>query len=88
MSTQSLLPAAAVVLEDVEAVLAAKTPWESHVYAQRTLESGVVVEAWYLAMFFLRRWSFEVADRARQEFKIARDGSRANPIERQSSPEA
>jgi hypothetical protein len=67
MSTQSLLPAAAAVLEDVEAVLAAKTPWESHVYAQRTLESGVVVEAWYLAMFFLRRWSFEVADRARQE---------------------
>jgi len=70
MSTRPIVPAAAVVLEDVEAILATKTPWEASVYAQRTLESGAVVEAWYLAMFFLRRWSLEVADHARRKIML------------------
>jgi hypothetical protein len=76
MSTRHLLPAAAVVRDDVEAILAAKTPWEARVYAQRTLGSGPVVEAWYLAMFFLRRWSLEVADHARR--KIVHSGENQN----------
>lgn len=57
MARRSLMPTLAALRADVARLRAKDVSWEAAVPAPKTLPSGEVVEAWYLAGLFLRQWA-------------------------------
>lgn len=51
------MPALSALRDDVARLRAEQVSWEAAVPAPKTLPSGELVEAWYLAGLFLRQWA-------------------------------
>jgi hypothetical protein len=57
MARRSLLPALSALRDDIARLRTEHVSWEDAVPAPKTLPSGELVEAWYLAGLFLRQWA-------------------------------
>jgi hypothetical protein len=84
MPPRSLLPTPSALSDDLTRVRDESLPWGAVVRARRTLHSGGMVEAWYLAALFLRMWANGIARDAWK--KMNTEGPRTSSRVRAAEP--